>query len=189
MSQMENDALVSQRREEILFAALECFGEKGFVAAKMKDVATRVGMSVGNLYNYFKNKDDIVETLAQRQIDRLISKIESANRDDTVQQIHDLAEIAMTRLSLRNAVFALDIMNASTSNERLLKVLQRYDRVCREALLSTYKQMGVNNPEVKLEMDMCLLDGLVIRSVADPTLNAPRLAESVARQIVLGHVV
>lgn len=189
MSSTENEALVNQRREEILLAALDCFGEKGFVAAKMKDVAARIGMSVGNLYNYFKNKDDIVETLAQREVDRLIKKIECTNRDDTNQQIAELAAIAMSRLTFRNAVFALDIMNASTSNERLLKVLQRYDRVRREALLSMYKQMGINNPEVKLEMDMCLLDGLVIRSVVDPTLNAPRLAESAARQIVLGRTV
>ncbi len=181
----ESEDLVNRRRTEILAAAIDCFGEKGFVATKMKDIAARAQMSVGSLYNYFNNKDDIVETLAQRETDKLIEKIQSANRDEPIKQMRDLAKIAMTRLNLKNAIFALDIMNATTSNERLLKVLQRYDKVCREALLQTYKNKNYYNPEAKLDLDMCLLDGLVIRAIADPTLNAERLAKLVARQIVM----
>ncbi len=181
----ESEDLVNRRRSEILLAAIECFGEKGFVATKMKDIATRAQMSVGSLYNYFNNKDDIVETLAQEQTDKLIEKIKRANRDVPTKQMRDLAGIAMTRLNLKNAIFALDIMNATTSNERLLKILQRYDKVCREALLETYKNKNYYNPEAKLDLDMCLLDGLIIRAIADPTLNAERLAKMVARQIVM----
>lgn len=74
MSSLENEALATRRREEILRAARFCFGEKGFSATKMKDIAVRLQMSVGNLYNYFKSKDEIVRTLAQRQIDNLVKK-------------------------------------------------------------------------------------------------------------------
>lgn len=182
----ESQDLASRRREEILAAAIECFGEKGFVATKMKDIAARAQMSVGSLYNYFNNKDDIVETLAQRETDKLIEKIQSANRDEPIKQMRDLAKIAMTRLNLKNATFALDLMNAATSNERLLNCLNRYDKVCREALLETYKNKNYYNPEAKIDLDMCLLDGLVIRVIADPSLNAERLAKMVARRIVMG---
>ena len=72
MSSLENEALATRRREEILRAARFCFGKKGFSATKMKDIAARLQMSVGNLYNYFKSKDEIVRTLAQRQIDKLV---------------------------------------------------------------------------------------------------------------------
>lgn len=185
MSTSGSDELVSRRREEILIAALECFGEKGFVATRMKDIAAHVEMSVGNLYNYFRNKDDIVETLAQRQIDRLIDKLRRTDYEDQEQQIRDLTEIAMTRLNLRNAIFALDVMNASTSNMKLSLVFQRYDKACREALLAVYQQKKIPNPEVRLEMDMCLLDGLTIRAIVDPMLDARRLAEAVARHVVL----
>lgn len=181
----ESEDLASRRRAEILAAAIECFGEKGFVATKMKDIAARAQMSVGSLYNYFNNKDDIVETLARIETDKLIEKIQSANRDEPIKQMRDLARIAMTRLNLKNAIFALDIMNATTSNERLLQVLHRYDKVCREALLETYKNKNYYNPEAKLDLDMCLLDGLVIRAIADPSLNTERLAKMVARQIVM----
>ncbi len=181
----ESEDLASRRREEILAAAIECFGEKGFVATKMKDIASRAKMSVGSLYNYFNNKDDIVETLAQRETDKLIEKIQSANRDEPIKQMRDLAKIAMTRLNPKNAIFALDLMNATTSNDRLLNCLRRYDKVCREALLETYKNKKYYNPEAKIDLDMCLLDGLVIRVIADPSLNAERLAKMVARRIVM----
>ena len=39
MSSLENEALATRRREEILRAARFCFGEKGFSATKMKDIA------------------------------------------------------------------------------------------------------------------------------------------------------
>lgn len=182
----EAQDLVSRRRSEILLAAIECFGEKGFVATKMKDIAERAQMSVGSLYNYFNNKDNIVETLAQDQIDKLIDKINKANREVPTKHMRDLACIAMTRLNIKNAIFALDIMNASTSNERLLKILQRYDKACREALLESYKDKNYYDPEAKLDLDMCLLDGLIIRAIADPSLNAERLSKLVARQIVMG---
>lgn len=182
----ESEDLVSRRRSEILLAAIECFGEKGFVATKMKDIAARAQMSVGSLYNYFNNKDDIVETLAQDEIDKLVDKINRANRDIPAKQIQDLSAIAKTRLDLKNAIFALDIMNATTNNGRLLKILQRYDKSCREALLETYKNQNYEDPEAKLDLDMCLLDGLIIRAIADPALNVERLAKVVAQKIVLG---
>ena len=184
MSSLENEALAMRRREEILRAARFCFGEKGFSATKMKDIAARLQMSVGNLYNYFKSKDEIVRTLAQRQIDNLVKKIRETDYEDREQNIQDLAEIALTRLNLRSAVFALDVMNAATSNRTLAHILHYHDRACREALLAIYKEKNVENPELRLECDMCLLDGLIIRIIANPSLDTKKLARAVAERIV-----
>ena len=184
MSSLENEALATRRREEILRAARACFGEKGFSATKMKDIAAHLQMSVGNLYNYFKSKDEIVRTLAQRQIDNLVEKIRETDYEDREQNIRDLTEIALSRLNLRSAVFALDVMNAAASNRTLAHILHYYGRACREALLAIYKEKNLENPELRLEGDMCLLDGLIIRIIANPALDAKKLARAVAERIV-----
>ncbi|MBC7248266.1 MAG: TetR/AcrR family transcriptional regulator [Actinobacteria bacterium] len=52
-------ALVKKRREEIIDAALQVFGEKGYHAAKIEDIAAVLGIGHGTFYRYFKNKLDI----------------------------------------------------------------------------------------------------------------------------------
>lgn len=48
-----------QRPAQILTAATAEFVEKGFVGARMDDVAARVGIVRSALYRYFPNKEDI----------------------------------------------------------------------------------------------------------------------------------
>lgn len=43
----------------ILDAGREVFGESGYVSMRMSDLADRAGLSMGALYRYFDNKDDV----------------------------------------------------------------------------------------------------------------------------------
>lgn len=58
-----SDAHMSQRRRQILDAALACFEEEGFEAATMKGIGRRAGLSIGALYTHFKNKRELVLVL------------------------------------------------------------------------------------------------------------------------------
>lgn len=51
------------RRIEILSAGLDLFIRNGFVATKIKDIANKVGMSVGLLFHYFESKEKLYEEL------------------------------------------------------------------------------------------------------------------------------
>ena len=44
------------RPGEIVAAALEVFGERGFAATKLTDVARRAGVTKGTVYLYFDSK-------------------------------------------------------------------------------------------------------------------------------------
>ena len=46
-------------RAQLLDAAEEVFGRKGFHEATLKEVAERAGFSVGSVYSFFENKDDL----------------------------------------------------------------------------------------------------------------------------------
>lgn len=54
-----------ERREAFLMAALDEFFERGFAAARMDDIARRVGLSKGTLYLYFDSKEALFIALIE----------------------------------------------------------------------------------------------------------------------------
>jgi len=52
-----------KRKDRIINAALKLFSERGFYVTTIPDIAEKVGMSVGNFYNYFKSKDILAKEL------------------------------------------------------------------------------------------------------------------------------
>lgn len=53
----------TQRRREILEAALECFASKGFGATTMADIRERADASTGSIYHHFKSKEQLAAEL------------------------------------------------------------------------------------------------------------------------------
>lgn len=71
-----------QRRKEarpadIVAAALQVFGEKGFAAARIEEIARRAGVSKGTVYLYFETKDDIFRAVVHDAIIPNIDEIEA----------------------------------------------------------------------------------------------------------------
>lgn len=173
----------SEKREEILLAAIECFSEKGFRATKMLDIAHRVGMSVGNLYNYFRNKDEVVEKLALREIETLVSRIREseAHRDDKSLHRRILKSFVMARMDEKHARIALELMSEAARNPRIATIVREFDNAWRTQLLSSYVRFGLTEREAdeRLKMDMCILDGLTLRVMAHPDVDKEKLAEKI----------
>lgn len=59
-----------RQREEILQAALELFSQKGFHNVTMRDIARKAEFSVGTLYNFFKDKQDLYRALILNRAQR-----------------------------------------------------------------------------------------------------------------------
>ena len=51
--------LKSDIRNRILSAAKEQFMQRGYLKTSMREIADAVDVGVGNLYNYFENKDEL----------------------------------------------------------------------------------------------------------------------------------
>jgi AcrR family transcriptional regulator len=52
--------LNEERWDEVLSVAADVFGEKGYRAATLRDIASRLGMLKGSLYYYIDSKEDLL---------------------------------------------------------------------------------------------------------------------------------
>jgi len=68
-------------RKAILDAAEAVFAEKGVHVARVQDIAARAGLSVGAIYNYFEQKDDVLIALLGERVGDLVERFETQPDD------------------------------------------------------------------------------------------------------------
>ena len=56
------------RRQQIAEAAIELFGDRGFERTRMEDVARAAGVAKGTLYQYFDDKEALLEGVLQMML-------------------------------------------------------------------------------------------------------------------------
>ena len=89
-------AVVADKREAILRAAIKVFAQKGYFNSKVADIAKEAGIADGTVYLYFKSKEEILHSVFDRAMEefiaegkREIAEIEAAdNRLRRIAQLH-----------------------------------------------------------------------------------------------------
>src|SRR3954462_4371022 len=61
-------------------AAARVFRWRGFAAAGMRDIGTAADLSPGNLYHYFRGKDELLFFCQDRAADRLLAALGAGRR-------------------------------------------------------------------------------------------------------------
>ena len=113
-NQQERSRLV---REEILNAALAFALEEGFASMSIRKIAAKIGYSTGVIYYHFRDKQEIIDAIQEREGKDLRNTITSALQPDAS---------AMDNLrAVYQQIMLLAFHNAHRYN---LLVLQRHGR-------------------------------------------------------------
>lgn len=139
-----------RKRFEILMSAAAVFRRRGYHGASVEQIASALGMTKGNLYYYFKNKEEILYVCHDYSLDVILKHF------DSVQNSADPPEKKMHRLVtgfvhlyidvLRGTAWTLEVDALSPSHRR--KIVAKRDRLDRgfRAILLAGMDSGVFAP-------------------------------------------
>jgi len=84
-----------ERKTNIIQASLKLFSERGFYITTIPDIAEKVGMSVGNFYNYFTSKDLLAKELVMYISEYLGKSIREINESDisTEKKVYEIVSM------------------------------------------------------------------------------------------------
>jgi len=74
LREKKSEIIKKEKRNLFLMSSLSVFEEKGFNNTRIKDITRKANTSVGNFYNYFKSKEEVIEVLISGLAELMISK-------------------------------------------------------------------------------------------------------------------
>ncbi|MFW9957093.1 MAG: TetR/AcrR family transcriptional regulator [Candidatus Odinarchaeota archaeon] len=154
----------------IIEAASHVFMKKGYHRTKMDDIAKRLGVSKGAIYQYFKSKDQLFFEVIDSSLKFRKNEVMSIILSDDPMRIASEEFIEMKiEQALQTQSLGLDLFLEATKNETLrLRIAKAYQKVFDELIghITDLKEKGV----VKKDADIgsiwrgfiALRDGLII---------------------------
>lgn len=118
----------SQRRQQLLVAALEIFVQTGFHEASMDDIAAKAGVTKPVLYQHFGSKRDlylaVLDTGARDFLETMQIALESTqdNQDRVQATIAAYLDFISREDAAYRLVFESDLVNAPDVRERIHRV-------------------------------------------------------------------
>lgn len=182
------------RPREICSAALEVFGENGFAAARLDEIARRAGISKGTLYLYFRDKEDLFRAVVRDTVAPNIDAVR-ATVEDVDLPFADLVRLLLPRFALlasqvRLGAVAKMVIGESRNFPELAKVW--HDEVAGKSLgmISGLIEQAQAKGEVRpgdprlfaFTLMGPMLMGMLWRETLQPAGGAPLDLEALAKQ-------
>lgn len=104
----------SHKRQKIIETAENVFAEFGFNKARISEIAKRAGIAEGSIYDYFKNKEDLLLSISKFRVEQLNnSLIESFQIKTPLRKLRRILRLHFSMFSKNRAflkVFVFDTL-------------------------------------------------------------------------------
>ena len=156
MAQILKDEL----RQAILEAAKQEFLDKGYKGASMRSIAKKANMTVGNLYRYFKNKEEINLTIVGptfKEIDQALKAITANsvsmearvfNLKPNIDELKTMLDKLMDKLvdiySLHKEEFSILMLHSRLNEEMIIWFTEIVNSVISENFLLSGLKLDQN---------------------------------------------
>ena len=172
------------RRQQILDAACERVRQSGFHGASMADIAKAAGLSVGQIYRYFENKEAIIAAIVEQDLAEMRDKFaELESQPGTLLDAIDehLPESIDKCFDPRRAALALEVVAEAARNPKVAAIVRSADAQEREmakALMERNRKPEWSEAEFQARCETIglIFDGLLTRGVNHPDLDREALS-------------
>lgn len=87
--------LKEEVKDKIQNSAVEVFTNKGFKKSSIKEIATNAGVSVGNVYRYYSNKETLYESVIEgvyEGVETILNSIEASEKYHKIHSVESFNE-------------------------------------------------------------------------------------------------
>jgi AcrR family transcriptional regulator len=168
-----------QRVTQVLNAAAELFSEIGYEATTTNAIATRAGIPIGSLYQFFPNKEAIAEALSKRYVTEMRTLLDARLSPEITAGLSLTLLISqfiegLTGFKATHAGFEAIFMDASFSLQGSAatqslheEVIQRVDRL----LASRFPSIPAEARQLHTRVSVAIVKGLM--RLSEPPDNLP----------------
>jgi len=185
-----NVQLAADRRSEILAAAQTCFARSGFHQTSMQEICAEAGMSPGNLYRYFRSKEEIIAGIAERDRAETAQSLAAVSAENFFDGLAALAQQHLVERSVEQVALCAEIMAESRRNPAVARIYQDIEADARARfieLLKSAAERGEISRDIELNGTVTVLfalaDGLSWRRAVEPSFNAEAVMPIVLRMV------
>ncbi len=168
LSRKEREKL--RRKEDILWAAQKCFGDKGYHECTMEDIAKENECSVGSLYNFFSGKDHIYKEIFAWHGERM-KEFAASFVIDTEDPVGCIGDYILKRLEYgmeHQGFLKMFIRNHNNDNfadESLWKESIWPAKVEMEKVLSEFFRLAVEKKIVRADLDIEMVISMIEHNI------------------------
>ena len=175
-----------KRIEDIIYAAVDEFVEKGFSKTSVDSIAARAGVSKGGVYYHFASKDEILLAVHQKLSEPVYTMMETAKNSNSIKAglsryIEDYLTYWHSRP--RELVFFFLSMAKALPDSALWPLYGEYTEYLLDFFTNLYEQ-GINSGELKPQTArvsalalVSALDGVLAYLIMDDKLSLKEVTE------------
>lgn len=137
---------MKDKRQVIIDAAFKIFSDKGYHKAKMEEIAEEAGIGKGTIYSYFKNKQDLFDTMFLWFVENYFANLEKDfDKNDSIQLmikkfiVNHIQIITETKATFINIMTEFSTIPRKKTemmdfhNVFMCEKLARYEKIFKEA--------------------------------------------------------
>lgn len=179
------------RRDEILTAAERCFARSGFHQTSMQEICAEAGMSPGNLYRYFRSKEEIIAGIAERNRSEAAEQLQKLQgAPDFFGALSLIARHYLVEKSAEEVALCAEIMAESRRNAEIAKLYQEMEQEVKAQFAAILRQAAARgdirsdlDPDGAVSVILAIGDGLSWRRAVDPNFEAEAILPLVMEMI------
>ena len=176
-------------RDQILAAAEESFAAQGLQSAKMEEIATRAGVAVGTVYNYFADRHALLSAVVQKRRADLSRELLDIEREikgrPFAERLEGFLGGLLRHFESQRKFYSLLVqaecspikLVASSREGPFADVYHQAERLIRSGLAKG--ELRTESPEFLAQLLVGMARGSALRALADP--KAPPIPHNLQR--------
>lgn len=159
------------RRQLIMDAAMELFAFNGYHGTSIRKISSQANISIGLLYNYFQNKEDLARSIIHQGIEEMLNVFD-INKDGVLSDEELIYFITENfKLIRQNTTFwklYYGILLQPAVSQMVVEEYNEHMPEMRMILVNYFRKKKVSDPAMHALLFTSFLEGIIVNFIMDP---------------------